>query len=65
MEPSLHLAWMQSSIATAVQIAHPALIPDGELLDAFERLGYRAAATSAREVADGKRLISTRFHKRD
>jgi hypothetical protein len=43
----------------ALQIAQPKLVPYDELLSAFETRGYRCARTYAREVADGKRLIST------
>ena len=51
------------SIAAAIQIAQPQLVPHHELLSAFEASGYRAAVTRAREVADGKRLIATLFRK--
>jgi hypothetical protein len=47
------------SLAAAVQIAQPKLVPHDELLSAFEARGYRCARTFAREVADGKRLVST------
>jgi hypothetical protein len=50
-----------ASMAAAVQIAQPKLVPHDELLSAFEARGYHCARTYAREVADGKRLISTLF----
>jgi hypothetical protein len=50
-----------ASIAAAVQMAQPELVPRKELLRAFEARGYRCAITNAREVADGKRLVSTLF----
>jgi hypothetical protein len=50
-----------ASIAAAFQIAQPELVPHKELLSAFEAGGYRCASTCAREVADGKRLVSTLF----
>jgi hypothetical protein len=51
------------SIAAAMQIAQPKLVPHHELLSAFGAGGYRAAGTRTREVADGKRLISTLFRR--
>jgi hypothetical protein len=50
-----------ASIAAAVQMAQPQLVPHKELLGAFGARGYRCAITNAREVADGKRLVSTLF----
>jgi hypothetical protein len=47
------------SIAAAVEIAKPNLIPHGELLSAFKARTYRCVLTDYQEVADGKRLIST------
>jgi hypothetical protein len=49
------------SIAAAVQIAQPKLVPHDQLLRAFEARGYGCVLTHAREVADGKRLVSTLF----
>jgi hypothetical protein len=50
-----------ASIAAAVKLAQPELVPQKELLCAFEIRGYRCANTCAREVADGKRLVSMLF----
>jgi len=50
-----------ASVAAAFHIAQPELVPHRELLSAFEVRGYRCASTCAREVADGKRLVSTLF----
>ncbi len=50
-----------ASMAAAVQIAQPKLVPHDELVRAFAARGYRCALTRAREVADGKRLVSTLF----
>jgi len=49
------------SIAKAVEIAHPTLVPQEELLAAFDALGYTSQARWARNVADGKRLIALLF----
>jgi len=49
------------SIAKAVEIAHPTLVPIEELLADFERRGYKCRARNAHEVADGKRLIGALF----
>jgi SAM-dependent methyltransferase len=54
-----------ASIAAAVQIAQPELVPHEGLLSAFEARGYRCAMTRPREVADGKRLVSTLFVAQD
>lgn len=54
-----------SSMAAAVRIAHPKLISHTELLHAFDHQGYKGTVARAREVADGKRLISTLFLRRD
>lgn len=50
-----------ASLAAAVQIAKPKLVPGDELLRAFAARGYSCARTHAREVADGKRLVATLF----
>jgi len=49
------------SIAKAVEIAHATLVPQEELLAAFDALGYTSQASWARDVADGKRLIALLF----
>jgi SAM-dependent methyltransferase len=49
------------SIAKAVEIAHATLVPQEELLIAFDVLGYTQQATWAREVADGKHLLALLF----
>jgi Methyltransferase domain len=46
------------SIAKAVEIAHATLVPEDELLAAFDALGYTPRAIWSRDVADGKRLIA-------
>lgn len=45
------------SIARAMEIAHPTLIPRDELLAAFATRGYVCKDTCVREVADGKKLV--------
>jgi len=47
------------SIAAAVKIAEPKLVPHDEMMSAFEARGYHCAFSNCREVADGKRLVST------
>ena len=47
------------SIAAAMEIAQPTLIPYGDLLSAFEARTYHCVLTDSLEVADGKRLIAT------
>jgi hypothetical protein len=54
-----------ASIAEAVQMAQPKLVPYKELLSAFEARGYRCTITDAREVADGKRLVASLFLARN
>lgn len=49
------------SIAKAVEIAHATLVPQEELLAAFDALGYTSQANWARDVADGKRLLALLF----
>lgn len=49
------------SIAKAVETAHPTLVPQEELLAAFDALGYTKKANWRRDVADGKRLIALLF----
>jgi hypothetical protein len=50
-----------ASLAAAVQIGQPKLVPRDELLSAFEGRGYRCSCTHAHEVADGKQLVSLLF----
>jgi hypothetical protein len=50
-----------ASIAAAVQIAQPKLVPHDELVSAFAARGYGCVLTNAREVTDGKRLVATLF----
>lgn len=50
-----------ASIAAAVEMGQPKLVPHDELLSAFDARGYTCAVTRSREVADGKRLVSTLF----
>jgi len=49
------------SIAQAMQTAHATLVPRDELVAAIAGRGYELAATEAREVADGKRLVGLLF----
>jgi hypothetical protein len=49
------------SIAAAVKIAQPKLVPQDEMLSAFEARGYRRVFSNSQEVADAKRLVSTLF----
>jgi hypothetical protein len=49
------------SIAAAVKIAQPKLVPLDEMLSAFEARGYHRAFGNCQEVADAKRLVSTLF----
>jgi hypothetical protein len=51
------------SIAKAVETAHPALVPYGELVAGFVAQGYRCTNTRTEEVADGKRLIAVLFER--
>lgn len=50
-----------ASMAEAFQTVQPNLVPRDGLCSAFETRGYRCAVTNAREVADGKRLVSMMF----
>lgn len=50
-----------ASIAAAVPIGQPKLVPFDDLLGAFEAKGYCRVFTSARKVADAKRLLATLF----
>jgi hypothetical protein len=49
------------SIAAAVKIAQPKLVPQDEMLSAFEARGYHRVFSNSQEVADAKRLVSTLF----
>lgn len=49
------------SIAKAVEIAHAALVPQEELVAAFDALGYTPKDRWTRDVADGKQLIAFLF----
>jgi hypothetical protein len=54
-----------ASIAAAFEGAQPKLVPREELLAGFSARGYRCPRTCAREVADGKRLVSLLFEETD
>lgn len=47
-----------ASMAAAFEKVQPKLVPHDELVKACEARGFRCAVTKAREVADGKRLLS-------
>jgi hypothetical protein len=49
------------SIAKAVEIARPTLVPPNELRAAFDRYGYECRDCGAQEVADDKQLLAMRF----
>jgi hypothetical protein len=49
------------SIAAAVKIAQPKLVPQDEVLSEFEARGYHRLFSNCQEVADAKRLVSMLF----
>jgi hypothetical protein len=49
------------SLASALEIGRPVLVPKVELIGLMSTLGYTCRETGARDVADGKRLIALRF----
>ena len=49
------------SIARAVEIGHPVLVPREELIPAMAAQGYTLRKSGVREVADGKRLVGLLF----
>jgi Methyltransferase domain len=49
------------SIAKAVEIGHPALVPKQDLIRAMSAQGYASSTRAVREVADGKRLVALLF----
>ena len=49
------------SIAKAVEVGHPTLVPQEELVQAMGARGYRCRERDGREVADGKRLVGLLF----
>jgi hypothetical protein len=53
------------SIAKAVEIGRPALVPRQDLLLAMAVQGYGCRESAVREVADGKRLAGLLFRKAD
>jgi hypothetical protein len=55
---------LPASIAEAAAQARPVLIPRDQLVSALVAHGYRQAAASSREVADGKRLIAILFRRK-
>lgn len=52
-----------SSIAAAMERAHPELVPEDELVGALESRGYDCAFRQALDVTDGKLLIAFLFVK--
>ncbi len=52
------------SIAKAIETAHPALVPQQELIAAMAPAGYNFNESASREVADGKRLVALLFIQR-
>jgi hypothetical protein len=49
------------SLARAVEIGTPTLVPREEFVALMNRLGYACLETGFREVADGKRLVALRL----
>ena len=49
------------SLAKAVEMGHPALVPPAALIEAMQAQGYRLLETAVREVADEKRLAGLLF----
>lgn len=49
------------SIAKAIEIAHPTLVPRNEPIAAFDDRGYHCRATFVQEVADRKHLVAMLF----
>jgi hypothetical protein len=54
---------LPSSIAKAVETAHPALVPREDLIAAMAKRAYDCTASSVRDVADGKRLVALLFSR--
>jgi SAM-dependent methyltransferase len=54
---------LPTSVAKAMETAHPILIPHEELIEVFAARSYVCTATRAEPVADGKRLVATVFEK--
>jgi len=54
---------LPSSMAKAVETAHPTLVPRDQLIAAMAARGYTCEETAIREVADGKRLVGLRFRR--
>jgi SAM-dependent methyltransferase len=50
-----------TSIAKAMESAHPTLVPREELTEEFARSGYRLRGSRSADVADGKRLVAMLF----
>ena len=49
------------SIAKAIEVGRPTLVPGEELISATIAQGYQSPAIASREVADGKRLVGLLF----
>jgi SAM-dependent methyltransferase len=54
---------LPSSIARAVETAHPSLVPRGDLIAAMAKRAYDCVGSSVRDVADGKRLAAFLFSR--
>jgi len=54
---------LPSSIAKAVETAHPALVPREDLIAAMAKHGYDCIGGAVRDVADGKRLVALLFSR--
>jgi hypothetical protein len=50
-----------ASLARALEIGRPTLVPNEELISFMSTRGYACRETGLREVADGKRLVALRF----
>jgi hypothetical protein len=54
---------LPSSIAKAVETAHPALVPREDLVAALAKRAYDCIGSSVRDAADGKRLVALLFSR--
>jgi hypothetical protein len=50
-----------ASLASALEIGRPVLVPKPDLITLMDTLGYACRETSVRDVADGKHLVALRF----
>lgn len=52
---------LPTSVAKAVETAHPRLVPRDQLIAAMAAKGYAFRDSAIRELADGKRLVGILF----